>query len=395
LKNNIKHILIIPSWYKTLENPVLGSFFEEQARGLMRLGYKVGILHLGFKPFMYNRNLLDRCFNDEGLFTIQKEFRASIPKLHKINYWLFGKKVNNILKEYIDANGIPDVIHAHSVFYGGIAAMYISEKTKIPYIITEHLTHFITGKVTASADISISRTVFVKSKESIVVSKEFRSELSQILNLPDESFKVIHNMVSPIFFENNFTAVINPNKGVRFFTNSFLTTRKNHKLMINAFKIFHEKFPNSQLVIGGDATNENDMNYKNTLVQFSDDLGLKDSVLFLGALSRIEVKKQLDQCHVFLLASTYETFGVVLIEALACGRPVVSTDSKGPRDIINSTNGILVTDFEEHRFAESMISMIRNYYTYDQEKISVDCKKCFSEEVIIEKILKLYESYIY
>lgn len=393
-RHKIKHILIMPSWYKTESNPVLGSFFEEQARGLIRMGYKVGILHLGFKPFSSKSKLLDESFNDAGLPTIQKEIKAILPKLHNINYIYYGYKANQIYNEYIKVHGIPDIIHAHSVFYGGIAAHYISKKNKIPFVITEHLTNFITGKISNTRDVKIARKIFISAKVPIVVSNEFRNELSRFLKLDQSRIHVIHNMVSPLFFENRKKIKLVQNKPIIFFSNSFITTRKNHPLMLKAFKLFHQKFPNSNFIIGGDATNEQDLNYKYSLIKLSHDLGIHNSVTFLGALSRIEVKKQLDRCHVFLLASSYETFGVVLIEALASGRPIITTDSKGPRDIVNEINGFLVTDFNEIALGKSMIDIIQNYDAYNQEKISDDCKNNFSEINIISKLLKVYESSI-
>ncbi|HYX06493.1 MAG TPA: hypothetical protein VE912_07135, partial [Bacteroidales bacterium] len=60
------HILIIPSWYKTEENPVKGSFFEEQARALNKRGHKVGVLNIQYIPFSSQRKRIFRQYDDEG-----------------------------------------------------------------------------------------------------------------------------------------------------------------------------------------------------------------------------------------------------------------------------------------------------------------------------------------
>lgn len=91
-----------------------------------------------------------------------------------------------------------------------------------------------------------------------------------------------------------------------------------------------------------------------------------------------------------MLTSTYETFGVVLIESLASGRPVITTDSGGPRDFINSTNGIILKEQTPECLAEAMIQMMQNYKNYNQEQLSKDCRQLFSEQKIEGDIEQMY-----
>lgn len=388
------HILIIPSWYKTTENPVLGSFFEEQARGLQTLGHKVGILHVGYKSFSDKSPLLKNKKDDNGLYTIQYDIKGVVPRSRYLNYLYLGIRAYKMYKEYVKLNGKPDIIHAHSVFWGGIAAYYISMYSKVPFVITEHLTNFITGTLTDKTDVLFAKKVIKNSSKNIVVSNSFKKELSDFLHLPLNNFTVIHNMVAPKFFIGNNQKKLIQGDQIVFFTNSFLTKRKNHQLIINAFSLFLKYFPNSILYIGGDASSSESLIYKKSLIKQVDELKLMDKVIFLGALSREEVKEQLNKCHVFLLASLYETFGVVLIEALAVGRPVISTDSKGPRDIINKSNGVIVDDFHDSSFFEAMNYVIENYKNYDQNLISNECALNFSEKTIMSKVLDIYQSIV-
>lgn len=388
------HILIIPSWYKTNENPVLGSFFEEQARGLQTLGYKVGILHIGYKSFSDKSNLLKNKIDDNDLYTLQYDIKGIVPRNRYLNYFYLGIRSYKYYKEYVKISGKPDIIHAHSVFWGGIAAYYISMYTKVPFVITEHLTNFISGTLTNKTDILFSKKVFKNSSKNIVVSNSFKKELSDFLHLPIKNFSVIHNMVAPKFFIGNDKKKLVKENQIIFFTNSFLTKRKNHQLIISAFSLFLKTFPNSILYIGGEASSPESLDYKKALIKQVEELNLIDQVVFLGALSREEVKNQLNNCHVFLLASYYETFGVVLIEALAAGRPVISTDSKGPRDIINDKDGLIVNDFSPESYSKAMLQVINNYDTYNQNSISNECYQNFSEQVIMRQISNIYSSII-
>lgn len=385
------HILIIPSWYKTKRNPVSGSFFEEQARGFQKKGFQVGIFHVGFKSFSFDGEIINREYDDNGLPTYYYNFKATFPKITYINYLIICIKAYSKFRKYVSKHGRPDVIHIHSVFWGGIVGQYISKRTQIPYVITEHLTNFLSGGIYGKTDLYFTRKVFDNSKINIVVSNSFKTELTSKLGLKVDNFVVIHNLVASFFFDNFHVKKVNQNGDLIFFTNSFINERKNHKMLINAFQIFNKEYPKSKLFIGGDAVVDEENRLMQELIKYVYDLNLNDKIIFLGPLTRMEVKNNLENCHAFLLASRYETFGVVLIEALASGRPIISTNSKGPIDIVEDYNGYIVDSFSEIDFASAMIKMIQNYYKFNQTFIRTRCKEKFGEEIILDQLIDIYK----
>lgn len=378
------HILILPSWYKSSENPVFGSFFEEQARALMKKNHQVGMIAPSYFAFSSSKKNEIKFINDDNLPTYFISYKAKIPRARLLNYHLYARFVFKVYQTYVKQFGKPDVIHAHTIFYAGIAAQYIAQKTKTPLIITEHYTDFITGKVSHPFDIKISRKIFQKANQNLVVSSSFQRLLAEKLQLPVDLFQVLHNLVSPIFQPSGALNKDNLSKPFRFFTTSFIDERKNHDLMIQAFHLFQNEFPHAKFIIGGDG--EIRKNLENQVEK----LGLKDKIIFKGLQSRKEVLKEMQRCDVFLLASEFETFGVVLIEALACGKPIISTDSFGPRDIVNSKNGILVKSYEVKDFAEAMKKIYQNYQDYSSKEISKECFERFSETKIIEDLIQIY-----
>lgn len=68
---------------------------------------------------------------------------------------------------------------------------------------------------------------------------------------------------------------------------------------------------------------------------------LHDIVMFHGILSPMEIVKVYEECDCFVLPSAGETFGVVYVEAMAAGLPVIATRCGGPEDFVNEDNGIL------------------------------------------------------
>ncbi|HMX96792.1 MAG: glycosyltransferase [Bacteroidia bacterium] len=381
------HILIIPSWYKSITEPVLGTFFEEQARALMSAGHKVGIIYPQFSSVssMFNKKdeIID-FYDDNGLPTYSVIHQAIIPKMRKLAYKMFSENVEKIYYNYVKKYGKPDLIHAHSVFHGGMAGYYIAKDNNLPFIITEHLTAYITGGITHQEDIETAKQIFNNADASIIVSENFKHDIEKVLNLPETTFTVVHNMVADLFFKDLIIKKFNQQEEFVFFTNSFLLPRKNHKLLLDSIKYITAKgINNIRLRIGGDGP------LYNELKDYVNELALTDKVDFLGALSRAEVKRELDHCHSFVLSSNYETFGVVLIESLACGRPIVTTDSGGPSDFIHSKNGITSLASIDN-LANAMIKMMEEYNTFDQHKLSEECRSRFAEKKIEAEIEALY-----
>jgi len=381
------HILLFPSWYKTEKEPFMGTFFEEQARALIKLGHQVGIIFPEFsslRELFAEKEVINENYVDDGLPTYTVNVQSKIPRMRQLTYWTFSRAVNKVFEEYVTQNGKPDVIHGHSLFYGGIAAYYISREHKIPIVITEHLTSFIMGTVNNKEDRELSCEIFSKVEASLIVSNNFKSDLEKELGLKNDTFRVVHNMVADLFFEDFHPKPFTQGGEFVFFTNSFLLPRKNHKLIFDALKILTEKKYKVKLRIGGDGP------LMNELKAYATAEGIEKNIDFIGGIIRLQVKQELDECHAFLLASFYETFGVVLIESLACGRPVIATDSGGPRDIINDSNGIIVPEFSAHKFAAAMEKIIKNYSGYDQQAISKNCFERFNELRIAKELEKIY-----
>ena len=119
-------------------------------------------------------------------------------------------------------------------------------------------------------------------------------------------------------------------------------------------------------------------------------LGIQDQVDFLGQLSRAGVRELIERSNVVLSASDQETFGITLIEAMACGKPVIATRSGGPEDIVNKLNGLLVPTGDAGALAAAMSQMVSDYNHYDAALIRAECVKKFSETAIINQLDAVY-----
>ena len=122
-------------------------------------------------------------------------------------------------------------------------------------------------------------------------------------------------------------------------------------------------------------------------------LNLETSVILLGKLDREKVLEEIAACNAFVLSSEIETFGVVLIEALSQGKPIIATDSGGPRDIVTESNGFLVS-LNEEDLIEAMENMYMNYSQFDQNKIREDGLNKYNSRIIISRLESVYKEAI-
>jgi L-malate glycosyltransferase len=383
------HVLFIVSWYKTREKPYIGSFFEEQARALMNGGVRVGILcttiDMQFRSRFKTSGTPEEDFVDNDLPTYYHRTKSFLPLNRRVNYYFHALSAGKVIRRYIQEYGRPDIFHAHCVFSAGIVARYCSDTFKVPYVITEHFTGLVIDNVSSIRfNRGIIRKVYNDAKAAMFVSTCFAKDVAKEYNLNERVLLVVPNLVNDIFFRE--TEPRKASAEIILFTNSFLTPKKNHRLLLTAFSLVLKAMPSVVLRIGGDGLLLDD------LKKYCAELNVSERVKFLGALSREEVKSQLDNCNIFLSTSVYETFGISLIEALACGKPVVSTDSGGPRDIIEDGDGLIIERHDPVSFSEGILHVIRNYSNYDSRSIRNRCFSRFSSKKVANSLLRVYST---
>lgn len=133
-----------------------------------------------------------------------------------------------------------------------------------------------------------------------------------------------------------------------------LIKRKGVMYLIEAFSMLADKYPEYSLTIVGSGEE-----FEN-LQQITRDKGLLSRVIFTGAISPNEVKDRMQQAKVFVLPSLEEGLGVVLLEALACGTPVVASSVGGIKDIVSPGVGLLVSPASPEELMSGMDWLLKN-----------------------------------
>ncbi len=387
----MKKVLFIPSWYPYPALPHAGNFILNQAKALAENGLaEICILNWGqleyqltlrsplrslarFKGYLFSKpELFERI---DGI----REYR--IPHLSWTHYVLNGHLDTLIPK----LQNLPrfDLIHAHVSYPAGYMAMKLSELTGTPYIITEHSGPFpLPGLSRKGQVLPIVQKPITKATAMIAVSTALQAEIT---NKTGISSVVIPNVVDCTFFQ----PAEQPRRARAEFTLfalSALTYSKGIGDLLDAMQLLKNEFVSPILYLGGSGPLES------KLQRYLSANGMLQQVKLLGKLSPIQALDYYQTCDAFVMPSHHESFSVVLLEALACGKPVIATNCGGPADIVNIDNGLLVPSKDPDALASAIHMMMQTYSNYDQNLIRKACVANFSYPVVAKRIAEVYQS---
>ena len=385
------NIVIIPAFFQTKSRKTLGSFFLEQARALQQKGHKVTILYCDTYSIKCVKNWF--AYSEEKSEIIEGiqiyRNRCFCPLKHGIegHREAFAQGIQKLYDQYMQENR-PDIIHAHCSVWAGYAAMKLSDQIGIPYVVTEHATLFQLHRDEISEkNDKVIRKIFQKAARVICVSGAF----AKLIESYRPDIDVVGNVVNCDAFVPRVDS--EKHRGIRFLTVCYMEEeaqlyKKGIDILIQAWTEVVKRYMDVKLVIGGGGS------AKTKVEQWVEEQGISKYVEFTGALDRKQVIQEMQSCDCFVLPSRYETFGVVYIEAMACGKPVIAVANGGPDDFVKPFNGLLIKPGAEElvqAFYEMIGHLTRGNY-YQEEKISNYIKSKFSYEAIAEQLEAIYNS---
>lgn len=369
-------IFILPSWYKTTQFPENCIFVYEQVRELSLKGHSIVVLspQIQFNPF----NCKDNSIITDEFSTIYYKNYWKLPGTYfsQFNITRFINAAECLLIKAIQDEGKPDVIYAHFTEPAGYAAVILGKKYDIPVVVEEHFSGYMTDSLSLFQK-KILRYTIKYCEHFICVSSGLKKILEQQLGT-FKNVSVVSNMINPCF---NF----NPPVDGRFvfFSMGSLIPRKGFLALIHAFtNTFRDQ--NVVLRIAGSGPE------KKKLDKTIQQLGMENQIFMLGQLNREETLEEYIKCHCFVLASEAETFGLVYREALAVGRPIISTRHGGfSKEDWHNEFGYLIDKKNFMQLEQALKQMYKKYSTYDCSLISKMCLSTCSPSNVIDKIISI------
>ncbi len=379
------HILIIPSEHFMTPKYKLGGIFQmHQAKALKDIGNQVGIISGGvLSPrYIFDRYTYTSKESIEGINILREYFSFFIP-YRWLKFWIV-KRLHiwqgiKLYKRYVREYGSPDIIHAHNFLYAGFIAEAIKKRYGIAYVLTEHSSAFAMKYIPSKYIIALQKCAKNSSGVS-AVSSSFAKLLEKDIGISNIS--ILPNIVEKSFFQD--PECYKDEQNFVFLNVGSLDVNKNQQLLIKSFaKWFKNK--NAILKIAGDGVLTDELR---RLVR---KLEIETQVEFLGLLTQKEIICEMNKAHCFVLPSKYETFGVVLIEALACGLPLIATRSGGPEDIVTEENGLLINVDNQRELEDAMLYMYEYFHIYDSQKLKEYAMNTFGEKAFVNNVINFYK----
>lgn len=380
------YILWLPSWYPNELEPYHGDFIQRHAKAA---SWHHPVTVIFFTE--YGEKVSSACKIEEQVQGNLKEIIVYVPfktffrPLDRIRYNLrFYSFSRKFLKNYFRENGLPSFVHVHVPVKAGNLALWIKRKWSIPFIASEQASTYLEG---AGADFFENRHWLYRkqvkkifSEASVVTNVSNTVRKILIKRFPIKRSAVIYNVVDTGLFhwsaekENVFT----------YIHVSSLTQQKNVFGMLRAFKKFFEIRKDWQLIMVGP--------YTAGIRQFIDEEKLTEHVYLTGEVPYAEVARRMQKSNVFVLFSRHENFPCVIVEALCCGLPVISSDVAGVGEAVNASNGVLVRSEDEDQLVQALGRMRETYHRYDVPQIAADAAGKFGYKTIAEKFDELYRT---
>lgn len=384
----MKVIFVTRGW-PTKKDPMMGNYESVQAKALAKRGTDVTVISLQKMSLAHafeSRTI--RKSEEDGVtiltvpVVVTEIPHISFSKYSSLDLWLSQRAFLRAYEYYREQKGDADVIHAHFVIHAYNCRLVLN-RYQIPFIITEHWSKM--NYATLEKDILKRCKAYNWADRVVCVSKALADSLKSKLGV--ESV-VINNMVSDKFFDQEPMKQTPKREGpVKFVSVGSLVRRKGYDLIISCLRNCKHLNRCQLSIIGGGPEEAN-------LKALIEQCQLQDKVFLLGKKTPEEVSRQITESDCFILTSRRETFGIVYIEAMAKGKPVIATICGGPESFVNESNGLLIPAEDVEAITKAIDYMVDHLDQYDGEAIRHFCQENFSEEAISKQILSLYEEVI-
>ena len=365
------NIVILADMIPNKKIPLASFFPIDHAIQLHKRGLSVSLFFLNNYSLKTNKSIHLKRFIYMGIpsYSISFPVGRSFHLLTKLSSWIM---IRILYKFYLGFSDEPQIIHAH-FFEMGQALIGLKSIFHGKTVLTEHSYLFGIRRIYSNKHL---KSVYSSFTSLVVVSNFLKDEIMNQINVKsivipnyynEKLFKYSPRELNSIF---RIVSVVN------------LVPIKNIELMIKSF-IGFSKIKKSILYIIGDGP------LRNKFELFIKSNSIKN-IKFLGYKRHSNINQYLKKAHLGMITSKIETFNIFLIEALATGIPVLTTNCGGPSDFVNFKNGLISKTNNSTDIIHSLKTLFDNYNLYRKKFISNEIKRKFSSNVVFKTWIKFY-----
>lgn len=372
-------IWVIGRSYPEPGNNMTGSFELEQAKMLQKNGEDVCFLCCSLHLNKVIRAWGFQTWEEDGV-TICSYSKRFFPRINPL-YFLKQRNIfwGTLLNHVYEEKGRPDIIHIHYPAMLMIAdALRPFHQMGVKVVVTEHWTKVLAKNLDV-AETKAYRKYFEYIDACICVGSPLADAVREIAG---GSFSRIH--VIPNVVEQEFQPTYASHNGFEFIAVGRLVKIKQFDQIIQAFSDCFRGKPARLTIIGSGEEHD-------SLKKLVAKLSMGDQITLTGSLPRRQVAERIANADCLVCYSRYETFGVPIIEAWACGIPTTTTTTVAAViDNFDDRLGVEVHYDDINDLREKLEYIYENIASFDKRFISGYAQEHFSEPAIYQRLKKVY-----
>ena len=398
-----KHIVFLARWYPHRYDPMFGLFVQRHAEAAA-LFNDITIIYCqqtcrdaSITPEKNEQYVIDT--SNHKKFEIVRTLENNVDTI-RVYYKKPKNKILSLIRFYRanmmalktgrdngrDKSRPYDLIHVHILTRLGVIAWIQKLLHKTPYIITEHWSRYLPGNDFNGFLRKFFTKIIVRNAKSVTTVTENLANAMKAHGLKNDNYVTLPNVVNldmfHIYKKNTDTTSHVP---TIIHISCFEDKSKNISGLLESLKIVDEKGIDFQCTLIGEGMDFEMMKQK------AESLQLINKVSFTGLLEGQALADELASGDFLVLSSNYENMPVVILEALASGLPVVSTNVGGIKEMIDDTKGILVEPRNQEALAEAIIKMIETYKNYDANYLRNSVIEKYGYESVGRFLDKMYK----
>ncbi|MFC1912762.1 glycosyltransferase family 4 protein [Chloroflexota bacterium] len=387
------NICMIASGYPSKSKPVLDVFIHEQAREMVKQGLNVHVIIPSVDDSPREETV-------EGVHVhrvINSNFKPA-----RLFSFVFAVKVMRKAARLNKTEKF-DVVHSHFADHAGFAGAIISKILRRPFVLTTHGYDVYYSKELGygigTTWLGRVYTSFILKRADKIcpVSNALKKQCITRWHINPKKLEVNHDgthITKPPAEDelNRFKSILNIDDKKVILSVSSLIKRKGHQNIVKALPAVIREVPDAIFILVGEGP------YLPELERLIKELKLQSYVKITNRFAnRSELPMFLSICDVFVLASVLEAFGIVYLEALALGKPVIGSRGEGDEDfIVDGENGFLVDPTNTDELAKRIVVLLKDKSLRESmgQKGKKDVVESYLWKHNVEKLARTYEELV-